>query len=66
LAALQVHLLEGKLVGLRIATGLFEMERLRRLVAAVGADLEGPRPPLLAGLEPEPFAQPWKAASPRR
>jgi alkylation response protein AidB-like acyl-CoA dehydrogenase len=66
LAALQVHLLEGKLAGLRIATGLFEMERLRRLVAAVGADLEGPRPPLLIGLEPEPFAQPWKGASPRR
>jgi alkylation response protein AidB-like acyl-CoA dehydrogenase/uncharacterized membrane protein len=62
LAALQVHLLEQKLRGLRIATGLLEIERLRGLVAAVGQDLEGPAAPLIAGLEPEPFAAPWSSA----
>lgn len=66
LASLQVHLLENKLDGLRIATGLLEIERLRARVAAVGADLEGPRPPLVASLAPEPFAQPWKGAAQRR
>ncbi len=61
-AALQCELLRIKVRGLRLATGLFELQRLRDRVAAVGQDLEKNECTLLAGVAPEPFVHPWEPA----
>jgi len=37
------------------------MDRLRRLVGAVGDDIEKGQSTLLAGVQPQPFAHPFEA-----
>lgn len=59
-AELQTSLLRHKLAGIKLLSGLAEMDRLRAQVAAVGSDLEQGRSSLIANVEPEPFAQPWE------
>ncbi len=58
-AALQASLLRSQVRGIKLLTGLLEMERLRAQVAAVGQDLERGECSLIADIEPEPFAAPW-------
>ena len=58
-AALQCELLRIKVRGLRLATGLLELQRLRTRVAAVGEDLEKGRQSMVADIKPEPFVHPW-------
>ena len=65
-AALHCEQLRARVRGVRLLTGLFEMERLRRRVAAVGADVEQGRCSLLDGVEPAPFAHPFEQRAPER
>ncbi|MEZ5965908.1 MAG: acyl-CoA dehydrogenase family protein [Planctomycetota bacterium] len=60
-AALQCSLLREKVHGIRLLGGLLAMERTRRLVAAVGADLEQDTSSLLASVPPQPYAHPFGA-----
>ena len=46
--------------GTRLLTGLWQMERLRRLVGAVGDDVEKQQSTLLHGIEPQPLAHPFE------
>jgi hypothetical protein len=64
-AALRCEQLMTQVRGIRLLTGLLQMQRQRALVAAVGSDLEQGRSSLLAGIEPQPFAHPWEQAAPR-
>lgn len=60
-AALQCEQLQQQVRALPLVTGLWQMQRLRRRIDAVGKDLEGDGGSLLAGLPPQPFAHPWEA-----
>ncbi|MBX3463044.1 MAG: acyl-CoA/acyl-ACP dehydrogenase [Planctomycetes bacterium] len=62
-AALQCEQLMARVRGTRLLTGLLQMERLRRLVGAVGDDVAHGQSTLLDGIAPEPFAHPFE---PRR
>jgi hypothetical protein len=64
-AALQCEQLRVRVKGLRLLTGLPQMERLRRLVAGVGDDIEKQQSTLLRGIEPQPFAHPFEAREKR-
>ena len=59
-AALQCEQLKMRVRGTRLLTGLWQIERLRKLVGAVGADVEKERSSLIEGVEPEPFAHPFE------
>ena len=59
-ARLQCELLRQKAAGIKIATGLIAMERMRGMVADVGKDAAGGQSSLISGVEPQPFAQPWE------
>lgn len=61
IAALQCEQLATRVRGTRLLTGLWQMDRLRRLVGAVGDDLEKGECSLLAGTRPQPFAHPFEA-----
>jgi hypothetical protein len=61
IAALQCEQLRERVRGLRLLTGLWQMDRLRAAVAAVGDDLERGSCTLLDGVEPQPFAHPFAA-----
>lgn len=58
-AALQCERLALRVRGTPLLRGLRQMDRLRRLVARVGDDVEQGRCSLLAGLPPQPFAHPF-------
>ncbi|MBK8980140.1 MAG: acyl-CoA/acyl-ACP dehydrogenase [Planctomycetes bacterium] len=58
-AALQCELLRDEFLAIRIVRGLASMDRLRRQVAAVGADIENGESSLIADVEPQPFAHPF-------
>lgn len=59
-AALQCEQLKTRVLGNRLLTGLWQMDRLRALVAAVGDDLEKGQSTLIAGVAPQPFAHPFE------
>jgi hypothetical protein len=65
-AALRCEQLMTQVKSLRLLTGLWQMERLRKLVAGVGTDVEQGRSSLLAGVRPQPFAHAWEPDAPRR
>ncbi|MCK5942308.1 MAG: acyl-CoA/acyl-ACP dehydrogenase [Planctomycetes bacterium] len=67
-AALQCEQLMTRVKGMRLLTGLWQMDRLRRHVAAVGDDVEKGHCSLLADVEPQPFAHPFEpqGGKPRR
>jgi hypothetical protein len=60
-AALQCEQLMTQVKGLRLLTGLWQMDRLRALVAAVGDDLEQGQCTLVNGVAPQAFAHPFEA-----
>jgi hypothetical protein len=60
IAALQCEQLMTRARGLRLLTGLWQMQRLRRLVAGVGDDVEKGECSLLAGVAPQPYAHPFE------
>ncbi|MBM3961834.1 MAG: acyl-CoA dehydrogenase [Planctomycetes bacterium] len=66
-AALQCEQLMTQVKGLRLLTGLWQMDRLRALVGAVGDDLEHGRCTLVDGVAPQAFAHPFekKAKKPK-
>lgn len=59
-AALQAELLKIKVGGIRLISGLFELQRLRQRVGAVGEDIEKGTSSLIANVAPEPFVHPWE------
>lgn len=59
-ADLQCRRLRTKLRSIRILSDLIGMERLRRVVAEVGSDLEFGRSTLIQKIKPEMFAMPWE------
>jgi len=61
-AALQCEQLMTRVKGNRLLTGLWQMERLRKLVGQVGDDIEQDQSSLLAGIEPQPVAHAWEPA----
>jgi alkylation response protein AidB-like acyl-CoA dehydrogenase len=65
IAALQCEQLMTRVKGTRLLTGLLQMERLRRLVGAVGDDVEKQQSTLLHGIESQPFAHPFEQRPPR-
>ena len=60
LAALQCEQLKTRVQGLRLLTGLLQMDRLRRHVANVGDDVEKGHSTLLKDVEPQAFAHPFE------
>ncbi|MEC7726395.1 MAG: acyl-CoA dehydrogenase, partial [Planctomycetota bacterium] len=59
LAALQCEQLMTRVKGMRLLTGLWQMDRLRRHVANVGEDIEKGQSALLDGVKPQAFAHPF-------
>ncbi len=59
-ARLQAELLKQKFEGIRILSRLRGMDHLRDMVADVGRDIEKDESTLIAGVAPQPFAQPWE------
>jgi alkylation response protein AidB-like acyl-CoA dehydrogenase len=59
-AALRCAQLMDEFRGIRILSGLAEIDRVRGLLAKVGEDLEQGRSSLISGVEPEPFAHPFE------
>ena len=64
-AALQCEQLRVRVKGTRLLTGLWQMERLRGLVAGVGEDVEKGRSSLIQDLKPQAFAHPFEPPQPR-
>ncbi len=60
-AALQCEQIATRVRGTRLLTGLFQMDRLRRLVGRVGDDVEKRQSTLIAGVRPEAMAHPFEA-----
>lgn len=58
-AELQCRRLAAKVRGVRILSDLVGMERLRRVVAEVGSDIEFGRSTLIQKVEPQMYAMPW-------
>jgi alkylation response protein AidB-like acyl-CoA dehydrogenase len=65
-AVLQAQLLEEKFRAIRLVGDLAAMQRARRAVADVGAQLEEGRSSLVDGIEPQPFGHAWEPPSDRR
>ena len=59
-ATLQCEQLQERVKGLRLLTGLWQMDRLRRHVAAVGKDVERGQSTLIADVKPQAFAHPFE------
>ena len=68
LAALQCEQLMTRVKGMRLLTGLWQMDRLRRHVANVGDDVEKGTSSLLQDVAPQAFAHPFEpqGKKPRR
>mgnify|MGYP001366478283 CR=1 FL=1 len=64
-AALQCEQLRTRVRGMRLLTGLWQMDRLRALVAAVGDDIASGQSTLLHGTAPQAFAHPFEARQPK-
>jgi alkylation response protein AidB-like acyl-CoA dehydrogenase len=62
-AALQCEQIMARVRGLGLLTGLWQMDRLRRHVEAVGNDLESGQCSLLTNVAPQPFAHPFEASA---
>jgi len=60
-AALQCALLRERVHGIRLLGGLLALERTRRLVAAVGRDLEADGSSLLRDVTPQAYAHPFES-----
>jgi hypothetical protein len=58
-AELQSRRLMAKARSIGLLSDLIGMERLREVVADVGADIEFGRATLITDIEPEPYAMPW-------
>ena len=58
-ADLQCRRLHDKLRSIRLLSDLVGMERLRRVVAEVGSDIEFGRSTLIQDIKPEMYAMPW-------
>lgn len=58
-AALQCEQLQHQVKALPLLTGLWQMDRLRRLVGAVGDDLEQGQSAQIAKVAPQPLAHPF-------
>jgi len=58
-ADLQCRRLRDKLRSIRLLSDLIGMERLRRVVAEVGSDIEFGRSTLIQDIKPEMYAMPW-------
>lgn len=59
-AALHCEQLMTRVKGIKLLTGLWEMDRLRKHVAAVGDDLEKGQSTLINDVKPEAFAHPFE------
>ncbi|MEY4672265.1 MAG: hypothetical protein RL148_49 [Planctomycetota bacterium] len=59
-AALQCEQIVTKVKGIRLITGLWQMDRMRKLLGEVGDDVEAGRSTLLAGTEPQAYAHPFE------
>ena len=59
-AELQSLRLKAKLRSIGLLSDLVGMERLREVVAEVGADIEFGRATLITDIKPEPYAMPWE------
>ena len=59
-AALQCEQIATKVRGIKLITGLWQMDRIRELLEAVGTDVEQGRSTLLAGVEPQAYAHPFE------
>ena len=60
-AALQAQLLRDKYRAIRIVSGLPALQRTRRAVAAIGADIESARCSMIEAIEPQGFGHDWSA-----
>ena len=60
IAALHCEQLMTRVKGMRLLTGLWEMDRLRKHVAAVGDDIEKGQSTLINLVKPEAFAHPFE------
>lgn len=60
IAALHCEQLMTRVKGIRLLTGLWEMDRLRKHVAAVGDDLEKGQCTLIDDVKPQAFAHPFE------
>ena len=60
IAALHCEQLMNRVRGIRLLTGLWEMDRLRSHVAAVGDDLEKGQSTLINDVKPQAFAHPFE------
>lgn len=60
IAALHCEQLMTRVKGIRLLTGLWEMDRLRKHVAAVGDDIEKGQSTLINSVKPEAFAHPFE------
>jgi hypothetical protein len=58
-AALQCEQLQARSKAQKLLTGLWQMDRLRAHIGAVGDDVEAGRSSLIAALPPQPFAHPF-------
>ncbi len=59
IAALHCEQLKHRVKGIRLLTGLWEMDRLRKHVAAVGEDLEKDQCTLVDNVKPQALAHPF-------
>ncbi|GAB4151543.1 MAG: hypothetical protein Fur0037_20260 [Planctomycetota bacterium] len=62
-AALRCEMLMQEVRGMRLSSGLWQMDRQRRRVAAVGDDIENGTSSMIAGVPPQPFAHDWERDS---
>lgn len=60
IAVLQAQLLKDKYRAIRVLSGLRQMQRIRRAVAAVGVSVESGHCALLDGIEPQAFGHAWE------
>ena len=58
-ARLQAQLIKDKFRGIKILSGMFEMERTRGMVADVGRSIEKQECSLIEDVAPENYAHPW-------
>ena len=65
-AALQCEQLMTRVKGMKLLTGLWQMDRLRKHVANVGEDIEKGQSTLLQDVKPQSFAHPFEPAPPKK
>lgn len=65
-AALQCEQLMTRVQGMKLLTGLWQMDRLRKHVANVGQDIQKGQSTLLQDVKPQAFAHPFEPAPPKK